>query len=299
MLLRGDQCVFQAAFYGVTSALLLSTSSFVAAAADRPTAAVPASESSSNSSATPVATATTLPAGITVSGNTMMMTPIPDKAPAPVAAPIAVPAGSIADTISLSERPAIIIRNGTITMESVADGQPKARATKAVAARAVAARRDKPAARGSSATKAVAARAVAARRGKAAARGSSEQNCLARAIYFEARGESTRGQEAVAQVVLARKRTPGRPKTICGVVYEGSHRSTGCQFSFTCDGIADTINNSTAWSRAQGIAARAMRGKLKPVARGATFYHANYVRPYWASSMVKVATIGTHIFYRP
>ena len=100
-------------------------------------------------------------------------------------------------------------------------------------------------------------------------------------------------------MVLARKHQQGRPKTICGVVYEGSNLSTGCQFSFTCDGIPDKIYNSSAWARAKTIASRALRGKLKSVARGATNYHASYVRPYWASSMVKVATIGTHVFYRP
>ncbi len=126
-----------------------------------------------------------------------------------------------------------------------------------------------------------------------------QETCLAKAIYFEARGESMKGQEAVAAVVLARTKAPGRPKSICGVVYEGSRLSTGCQFSFTCDGIADVVRNTDAWTRALRIASRAMRGKFKAVARGATYFHASYVRPNWASHMIKVAQIGTHIFYRP
>lgn len=123
--------------------------------------------------------------------------------------------------------------------------------------------------------------------------------CLATAIYFEARGESVKGQRAVGEVILARTRQPGRPKTVCGVVYEGSHRSTGCQFSFTCDGIADVVRNSNAWARAKRVAALVLtsRGRKK-VSRGATHYHATSVRPYWASSMVKVARIGSHVFYR-
>jgi spore germination cell wall hydrolase CwlJ-like protein len=123
--------------------------------------------------------------------------------------------------------------------------------------------------------------------------------CLATAIYFEARGESVKGQRAVGEVILARTRQPGRPKSVCGVVYEGSHRTTGCQFSFTCDGIADVVRNSSAWARAKRVAALvlASRGK-KRVSRGATHYHATSVRPYWASSMIKVARIGSHIFYR-
>jgi spore germination cell wall hydrolase CwlJ-like protein len=128
-----------------------------------------------------------------------------------------------------------------------------------------------------------------------------EKNCLATAIYFEARSESATGQRAVAEVILARTRVQGRPRNICGVVYEGSNRRTGCQFSFTCDGIADKVRDRYSWRQAQRIAANVMRtgGKLNPVAGGATFYHADYVSPVWASRMVKVAEIGTHIFYRP
>lgn len=128
-----------------------------------------------------------------------------------------------------------------------------------------------------------------------------EKNCLATAIYFEARGESAVGQRAVAEVVLARTRTQGRPGTVCGVVYQGSNRHTGCQFSFTCDGVPDRVRDFGSWRQAQRIAANVMRtgGKENPVAGGATFYHADYVSPGWASRMVKVAEIGTHIFYRP
>jgi hypothetical protein len=128
-----------------------------------------------------------------------------------------------------------------------------------------------------------------------------EKNCLATAIYFEARSESLTGQRAVAEVVIARTRVPGRPRSICGVVYEGSQRRTGCQFSFTCDGISDKVRDWYSWRQAQRIAANVMRtgGKVNPVAGGATFYHADYVSPRWASRMVKVASIGTHIFYRP
>ena len=128
-----------------------------------------------------------------------------------------------------------------------------------------------------------------------------EKNCLTTAIYFEARGESAICQKAVAEVIIARTRVPGRPRSICGVVYEGSHRKTGCQFSFTCDGISDRVRDWGSWREAQKIAVNVMRtgGKDNPVAGGATFYHADYVSPRWASRMVKVAEIGTHIFYRP
>ena len=128
---------------------------------------------------------------------------------------------------------------------------------------------------------------------------SGAKDCLATAIYFEARGESLKGQRAVGEVIVARTRQHGRPKSVCGVVYEGSARRTGCQFSFTCDGIADVVRSQAAWARAKRAAALVLgaNGKRK-VARGATHYHATSVRPYWASSLRKVARIGSHIFYR-
>ena len=60
--------------------------------------------------------------------------------------------------------------------------------------------------------------------------------CLAQAVYYESAREPQLGQEAVAQVVLNRLRHPAYPKSVCGVVYQGAARTTGCQFTFTCDG---------------------------------------------------------------
>ncbi len=129
---------------------------------------------------------------------------------------------------------------------------------------------------------------------------SKEENCLATAVYFEARGESRDGQKAVAEVVLARVRAPNRPKTICGVVYEGVGRGRGCQFSFACDGSGNVVRDSTAWECAQEIANNELNGgDDESITHGATYYHANYVRPSWASRMIKVATVGAHIFYKP
>ncbi len=125
--------------------------------------------------------------------------------------------------------------------------------------------------------------------------------CLATAIYFEARDEPARGQRAVAAVILARAHTPGRPKTICGVVFEGSWRKTGCQFSFACDGRPDVAHWRSRWLRAQRVAASVMhhQGRTRWLVRGATFYHTKYVHPRWDKRMVRVARIGAHIFYRP
>jgi spore germination cell wall hydrolase CwlJ-like protein len=144
-------------------------------------------------------------------------------------------------------------------------------------------------------------RKIRARRELAQMQRKGPVHCLATAIYHEARYESARGQRAVAEVVLARTRTRGRPKSVCGVVYEGAWRATGCQFSFTCDGLSDRAGNTERWSRAKRIAREALarKGKSARVARGASHYHAAYVRPRWAKRMRRVARIGTHIFYRP
>jgi spore germination cell wall hydrolase CwlJ-like protein len=127
--------------------------------------------------------------------------------------------------------------------------------------------------------------------------GSRDARCLAIAVYFEARGESERGQRAVADVVLARVRTAGWPKTVCGVVYQGAQRRTGCQFSFACDGLPERPRGE-AWLRAKEIAADALDAP-KPASRSAIYFHTKNVKPSWSKRMVRVASIGSHIFYRP
>ncbi len=122
--------------------------------------------------------------------------------------------------------------------------------------------------------------------------------CLAQAISYEAGNETIAGQEAVAQVILNRLRHPAYPKTICGVVYQGSERKTGCQFTFTCDGSLRRARSAQSIAFATAIAERVLSGGTSLIVGGATHYHANYVSPYWAPSLVKIASIGAHIFYR-
>jgi spore germination cell wall hydrolase CwlJ-like protein len=123
-------------------------------------------------------------------------------------------------------------------------------------------------------------------------------DCLTAAVYYEAAIETAEGQRAVAQVVLNRVRHPAFPKTVCGVVFEGSARSTGCQFTFTCDGSLARRPSEAGWERARKVAQTALAGKVyKPVGY-ATHYHTNWVVPYWSSSLTKLANVGTHIFYR-
>ncbi len=123
-------------------------------------------------------------------------------------------------------------------------------------------------------------------------------DCLAAAVLYEA-GDDTVGQRAVAQVVLNRLRHPAFPKTICGVVFQGQERATGCQFTFTCDGaLARHRWSDAAWARARETAALALNGAVyKPVGY-ATHYHTDWVVPYWSSSLDKVAEVHTHLFFR-
>ncbi len=126
-----------------------------------------------------------------------------------------------------------------------------------------------------------------------------ELRCMATALYFEARSEPIRGQLAVGQVIMNRVRSPEYPDTICGVIFQGDHRRTGCQFSFACDGKADRPTNARLWNQSKRLARNLTQGKvwLKDIANS-THYHANYVWPKWRRSMRRIKKIGRHIFYK-
>jgi hypothetical protein len=126
------------------------------------------------------------------------------------------------------------------------------------------------------------------------------EKCLAQAIYFEARNEPARGQQAVAQVVLNRVFSPYYPKDVCSVVYQNAHRHLSCQFTFACDGKPETVNEQGAWARANRIATQTLNAKVwLPEVDKATHYHAAYVRPNWIRDMKVMVRYGLHTFYRP
>lgn len=123
-----------------------------------------------------------------------------------------------------------------------------------------------------------------------------EFECLALNIYWEAKSEPVLGQVAVAAVTLNRVADPAFPKTICGVVKQGESRT--CQFSWVCDGRSDRPCQDEAWQQAREIAYQSMFFDPPDPTGGALYFHANYVHPSWARSMVRVARIGKHIYYR-
>ena len=121
----------------------------------------------------------------------------------------------------------------------------------------------------------------------------AEMSCLAQALYYEARGESERGKEAVAEVILHRARSGAHPKSVCGVVYEPH------QFSFLEDGSTLQKVDANAWKDADRLAAKIIRGDLvTSLTRDAIFYHSVDVHPDWTTNLVRTAQIGRHIFYQ-
>ncbi len=122
--------------------------------------------------------------------------------------------------------------------------------------------------------------------------------CLTAAIYYEAASEPDDGQRAVAQVVLNRVRHPAFPSTVCGVVYQGADRGTGCQFSFACDGALARVPSRTGWARAARIAAASLGGYVFSPVGLATHYHTYAVTPAWNRTLVMTDAIGAHFFHR-
>jgi spore germination cell wall hydrolase CwlJ-like protein len=127
-----------------------------------------------------------------------------------------------------------------------------------------------------------------------------DQRCLAEAMYYEARGEGRSGQEAIAEVVFHRMRTPGYPRSICGVVYQGANHGGGCQFSFACDGALQRPKSIAAWSQARVLAAKIMTGivRLEDITGDAISFHAADIQPDWADHLERTIQIGNHVFYR-
>ncbi len=122
--------------------------------------------------------------------------------------------------------------------------------------------------------------------------------CLAEALYFEARGESVRGQFAVAEVILNRVDSARFPDSLCGVIKQGTGKRYQCQFTYTCDGQKEVIHEKRAYERVSKVARAAIDGVAEEMTAGATHYHTKAVRPSWSRVYKETARIGVHIFYR-
>lgn len=125
--------------------------------------------------------------------------------------------------------------------------------------------------------------------------------CLALNIYHEARGETTKGQMAVAKVTLNRVASKRYPSTVCDVVYEKRwdkirKRYIGA-FSWTEFDEPPKVK-SKEWYRAWNVAEAVYNDKDKIDLSGALFYHAKHIKPSWARKKKPVKRIGSHVFYK-
>ena len=131
-----------------------------------------------------------------------------------------------------------------------------------------------------------------------APRGNAEWECMAQALYHEARGESLQGIFAVGEVILNRVDSGSYPNSICGVVHQGTGRKYACQFTWTCDGKSDAIGNPSAYAKVGKVAQLLIDGLPRTLTQGATHYHTKAVNPSWAQRFPRMATFGSHHFYK-
>lgn len=131
-----------------------------------------------------------------------------------------------------------------------------------------------------------------------AVQGGAEWQCLTEALYFEARGETVKGMFAVAEVILNRVDSARFPDTVCGVINQGTGKRYQCQFTYTCDGRAETIREPQSYARVGKVANFALSGAAPRLTEGATHYHTTAVSPRWSRTYTRTARIGVHVFYR-
>lgn len=130
------------------------------------------------------------------------------------------------------------------------------------------------------------------------AKGDAQWSCLSEALYFEARGESVKGQFAVAEVIMNRVDSASFPSTPCRVINQGTGQKFRCQFSYTCDGLSERIRDRNAWNQVAKVARIMLDGKERELTGGATHYHTRAVSPSWSRVFPRTAAIGAHYFYR-
>lgn len=130
------------------------------------------------------------------------------------------------------------------------------------------------------------------------ASGGAQWACLTEALYFEARGESVKGMFGVAEVILNRVDDPRYPASVCKVVNQGTGERYRCQFTYTCDGRPETMNDQRSYDRVGKVARLMLDGMERRLTKGATHYHTKSVKPRWSKVFPRTTTIGYHHFYR-
>ena len=113
----------------------------------------------------------------------------------------------------------------------------------------------------------------------------SNLNLLSKVVYSEARGESYKGQVAVAAVVLNRVKHSSFPNSISGVVYQPG------AFTAVSDGQINLTPNATAQKAAQD----AING-WDPTYGCIYYFNPSTATSSWIWSRPQVIQIGKHIF---
>lgn len=131
------------------------------------------------------------------------------------------------------------------------------------------------------------------------ATGDEQWKCLSEALYFEARGETVKGQFAVAEVIRNRVKSSRFPDSYCGVINQGTGKRYQCQFTYTCDGNPEVISEQKAYERSSKIARAIIDGAAGDLTNGATYYHTTAVSPRWSKTFHRTARYGVHLFYSP
>jgi spore germination cell wall hydrolase CwlJ-like protein len=122
--------------------------------------------------------------------------------------------------------------------------------------------------------------------------------CLSTTLYLEARDQSPRGQQAVAEVALRREDSGLWGDSMCEVV------TARKQFAPTIVSPQTRLSNTEAWSQAVTMALESQRnwalpaGERREIVPGASHFMAHAIAsPSWRNAY-QVATIGDHTFLK-
>ena len=114
---------------------------------------------------------------------------------------------------------------------------------------------------------------------------SADHRLLSKLVYAEARGESYKGQVAVAAVVLNRVESASFPNTISGVIYQSG--------AFSC--VSNGSINNTPNSTAIRAALDALNG-WDPTGGCLYYYNPNKTSDTWIRTRTVKTVIGNHYF---
>lgn len=135
----------------------------------------------------------------------------------------------------------------------------------------------------------------------------TDEACLAVNTYMEARGETYKGMQAVADVVLNRMKHSAfkGQNSACKVVFAPNQfswvkqqpkKATHRLMSGDLRGLKD--KDVLAYQKAVLIATEALSEGYKPLLPSSVVsFHNTGVNPSWASKMKKYGKIGQHVFY--